>query len=655
MVTLTRIEGPMLLSSLDRSGNDLQFYGSGVYTNANTLVYLNFSQFQMGVNTSVTSEVITANGNIIVQGPGGAIKLDSGNNTIYSTGINTSYTLLSNGTGNVIIVGANIQSGNIDGTQIGTVKPTRAYFTTANTTGKANFNTANIANLTSNRIPFTKSDNSQLIDDPGMQYFTGNSTLVVTQFSTAQQASFPGLSVGNLKLTYAGTDTAFPNAVTYIASNLQIVANTGIQFFAGNSLFQTGNIRLTRTNKNQVLWSDGQGNIATYANLAYDGTTLNSQNYNIFGNISIQGNTIQGTDSNRNIKLQPGAGGSVDIGFNKIIGVVTTNTDSGDTVATKAYVDSKTGGSTIVNDRIASPGSGAQFTSVISTYNNETDTSVTVTVGNVVQANYTQGFSNTQNFIIHQSSISTTVGDMLLAPFNNARLRIQSNSAVTIPTGSTAQRPGVAIPGDFRLNTDLDAPEWYDGATWNSTVPTVGTQTIIPDGVSNQFTLRTAATTTTVLVMLNGVVQNPQYAYSVSGTQLSFTEVPKFYDTIEVRYLALSITYASSPLFVNSTYTPFDATSFATVDNWYITQYRSAQYTYSFKNPVNGLVGMGDIHMIHDNVDVYLNVREYSNNAPSYLNWYAYIDNASGTVYLQVKGNQTGNYVKLRATYFNDA
>ena len=381
--TLTRVEGPMLLSSLDRSGNDLQFYGSGVYSNANTLVYLNFSQFQMGVNTSVTSEVITANGNILLQGVGQSIKFDSGNSAIYSTITNGTITLRNNGTGNVAIIGANVQSGYINNTLIGTITPTSAVFTTANTTAKATFNTANVSNLRAYRVVFTAANNQILQDDPGMQYFTSNQTLVVTQFSTQQQASFPGLAVGNLKLTYSGTDTAFPNAVTYIAPNLQIIANTNLQFFQSNGLFLTSNIRLNNTGRNQILWSDSIGNVATYQNLSYDGAILNSQNFNIFGNISISSNVIQGTDTNRNIKLLPGAGGKVDLGFNKMVGLVTANDDSGDTAASKAYVDSKTGGAGIVSDRVASPGSGAQYTTVTTYYNNETSTGITVTVGNI--------------------------------------------------------------------------------------------------------------------------------------------------------------------------------------------------------------------------------------------------------------------------------
>ena len=58
-MAIGRVAGPMLLSELDRQGIDLNFT-----TNSNTLAYLDFSNFKMGINTAVLTETLTIYGNI---------------------------------------------------------------------------------------------------------------------------------------------------------------------------------------------------------------------------------------------------------------------------------------------------------------------------------------------------------------------------------------------------------------------------------------------------------------------------------------------------------------------------------------------------------------------------------------------------------------
>jgi hypothetical protein len=53
----------------------------------------------------------------------------------------------------------------------------------------------------------------------------------------------------------------------------------------------------------------------------------------------------------------------------------------------------------------------------------------------------------------------------------------------------------------------------------------------IGDGTTYTFTLSRTATTTSCLVMLNGLVQNPNVDYTISGSSLSFTSIP-FVDSV---------------------------------------------------------------------------------------------------------------------------
>jgi hypothetical protein len=88
--------------------------------------------------------------------------------------------------------------------------------------------------------------------------------------------------------------------------------------------------------------------------------------------------------------------------------------------------------------------------------------------------------------------------------------------------------------------------EAYDGTTW----ATVGAQqfTVIDnqqfngDGTTVAFTLSTTQTTDSCIVTINGVVQIPTTAYSVSGTTLTFTEAPAVGDTIDVRKITTTTT-----------------------------------------------------------------------------------------------------------------
>jgi hypothetical protein len=93
----------------------------------------------------------------------------------------------------------------------------------------------------------------------------------------------------------------------------------------------------------------------------------------------------------------------------------------------------------------------------------------------------------------------------------------------------------------LRFNSTVDAVEIYDTDSWT----TVGTPnfTVISDdqftgnGVQTIYTLANAYTTNSVIVSINGVLQIPTTAYSVSGNALTFTEAPQEGDFIDVRGL----------------------------------------------------------------------------------------------------------------------
>jgi hypothetical protein len=182
-------------------------------------------------------------------------------------------------------------------------------------------------------------------------------------------------------------------------------------------------------------------------------------------------------------------------------------------------------------------------------------TAVTGNVVYVVGARYTGTLginnalvsttANLGNIQIVSSTINSTFGNLVLTPgADNANnvVVINTTSAVDLPAGNTALRPVNAIGGSMRYNTDNNNLEVYIANTgWVALINNITTQIITPDGVSTAFTLNTASTTAGVIVSINGTLQQPTTAYTVSGTTITFAEVPKATDIIEIRNVSAAI------------------------------------------------------------------------------------------------------------------
>lgn len=137
-------------------------------------------------------------------------------------------------------------------------------------------------------------------------------------------------------------------------------------------------------------------------------------------------------------------------------------------------------------------------------------------------------------------------------PVGGATFAVRSTDSILIPVGTTGQRPSnsgnIDVTGMLRFNTSAVNLEYYDGSAWKT--PGSGTQIITDqningDGTSNVFTLSNTSTTNTTLVSINGILQVPVVAYSISGNVLTFTEAPAAGDLIDVRVLSTTTTISS--------------------------------------------------------------------------------------------------------------
>jgi hypothetical protein len=119
---------------------------------------------------------------------------------------------------------------------------------------------------------------------------------------------------------------------------------------------------------------------------------------------------------------------------------------------------------------------------------------------------------------------------------------------LTIPTGNTVQRPATPDTGALRFNTVISQVEVYDGAQWEvvgSDFVSITSQTIVGDGSTLNFALDQATTAAAIIVATNGVVQQPDVAYTVAANVITFAEAPLTTDTIDVRFTAAVTTVSS--------------------------------------------------------------------------------------------------------------
>lgn len=122
------------------------------------------------------------------------------------------------------------------------------------------------------------------------------------------------------------------------------------------------------------------------------------------------------------------------------------------------------------------------------------------------------------------------------------------------------------------------------------------------NGSVNTYTLSTASSTDDAIVAINGVLQDPTAAYSISGTTLTFTENISNNAVIDVRiptftpdaYIGYSNSYTTSN------------TSQQVADTFETTLYRSASYIAQITDNTGSNYHFQNISLIHDGTNVYM-------------------------------------------------
>jgi hypothetical protein len=328
--------------------------------------------------------------------------------------------------------------------------------------------------------------------------------------------------LGNL--TIAGNTISSSSGNVTITSNLNIVGNT--TFYGYSDLTITDSILNLHTQANLAPWTFDDGK-----------------------DIGIKMHYYDGQDSHAAL---------VRANDTKYLEWYARGTEiSGNTFAGSAYGVIKTGELILANTTPATgPNTGAlqvwggaSISGNLYIGNLQADLSIFAAINNTPIGNavpstgaFTTLSADVANLII------ATVGNMQFANSTITTsdvLVINSNTALQIPVGSTVNRPS-GVNGMIRYNTDTPALEYYNGTVWVPVTNTVTDQLITGDGVSTTFTLDQQASTVGVIVSINGTLQHPVTAYTVSGNQITFTETPESTDVIDVRFLGAAVTVSET-------------------------------------------------------------------------------------------------------------
>jgi hypothetical protein len=619
-MAIGRVAGPMLLSTLDRQGVDLNFV-TDPGTGTQTLVYLDFSNFRMGVNTSATTERLTVEGNISV------------NSFVKTSSLNQNLTLAPNGSGNVNVLANSNIIGNVTVTSNAVIS------------GRLTTSTTQIQNLTPGRITFT--DGSGILnDDPDLLFFTSNNTFYATTIESAGTVGYANLNITGEFIYTAGTPTYVP----YFEANNMMFTHPGMRYFAANAAFRANNIQIGTAGANRVLYTNASNAAITSAALTYDGSTFTSAGITRLGGIQITSQVISGIAVDTDIRISPDGLGVIDVNNHRISNIETPV--NGADAATKQYVD----------DRVVISNTNRIFlasSQVVVQDNGLGLANVVITVNNTQAARFTDTFAFIGDLSIYDNILNSTAGEVIVNPALTNRLRVDTTSSILVPVGISAERPPIPEIGDMRFNTEIGTIEWYTGTEWdNASAPnTVSSQLITPNGVDTTFTLSQGATTDTVLVSINGVLQAPTTAYTVTGTNLNMVDVPLVTDILEVRFLAAGIAYASNPTFINTLFANVSTGAGTTLDTFNITQYRSAIYDFTVKNVTTAQYQVGEIYLVHNNIsaNVVASTKSRVGTQTDLVTWSASIDGLGVVRLVATAVSGTGiTRAKIGRTYFND-
>jgi hypothetical protein len=523
----------------DITGGNI-YFGSGVVSGTGNVYGSNFVGNVVG---NITGNIDAAGSNTEVQFNDGGI-----------LGASSGFTFDSNG--NVLTANGNINGANLfTGGQVSATGNiiTAGYFL-GNIACATGYNSNTIYNGTSNVLIATANGNITMSVDgtPNVVVVT-SSTLQTNNLSASGNAVIDGNLVVNGNLVYVNvTDLNVEDPIIGLgrgANNAPLTSDDGKD--RGEQLwYYSGSEKSAFTGYDN---SAGKILLATDVTITNEIVSVNNYGNLVIGNLEGASSTVTGTATAGNVLT----GGVVSAtGTGTFGNVATGGTISATGTATAGNV--LTGGIVSATGNITGNyffGNGSQLTGIDTTLISNGNSNVQV----YANSNVAVSITGTSNTVVFTSSGVSAVGNVTgntyvlgadavfgtsYSPTTGATITVNATDSILFPVGNTAQRPTGAT-GMVRFNTTENQLEVYNGTTW---VGAGGEFTVIADdqfagdGSTVTFVLSSSQTTDSCIVSINGVVQIPTSAYSVSGTNLTFTEAPAAGDDIDVRTLTTTTT-----------------------------------------------------------------------------------------------------------------
>jgi hypothetical protein len=457
--------------------------------------------------------------------------------------------------GNLNTTGQIVATGNIAGGNVNTAGNVTANYLIAESgiVGNITIDDLNVGNITATGFADITGNitGGNILAGSGIISTTGNingGNLNAVSGVTAATGYFTGNVdvLGNLNATvgvvYANSGIFYGNAVTGndaafagVPGFTPLGSNVTMQFAANvNSYAQlnyqninSGNLASTDI----VATADNGDDDSNYVNIGINSSTFDdpidypgffpndAYLHNHGGNLILNPET-----AGKTIKLMIGGVDTTDV-----IGVVSTTG-----IAVTGNVSATTA---LIGGNITVQGSNINSNAAVITVNSDSaDTDFAVNGDTLANIFFIDAGTGTASF---GTSTQTT----------NALVAFNASTSILMPVGNTQQRPGTGVTGMIRFNSTTNSVEVYDNSAWTAVgVPVftvIDDQQFNGDGSTVAFTINSDQTTNSCIVSINGVVQIPTIAYSVTGTTLTFTEAPEPGDIIDVRQLTTTTSVVS--------------------------------------------------------------------------------------------------------------
>ena len=546
--------------------------------------------------------------------------------------------------GNTAYIGANVYANNFIATNsgqfigyvtgaIGSNVANTGAFTTLSTTSDAIFN----GNIYANSCEISTSTSTGAIVVNGLGGVGIGGAINIGGGVNLQ---------GNGYITTTETTATVFNTV---ASKVDAFSSAiAINMGAVTGTFTISNPYLTGTQTTQYLFN----NVATTINFAGNATAVNVGA--VTGNTTINNGLFVANITDATSSTYAGAiiaGGlavakNVNVGGN-LIGTVGTFT--GNITADWLIAN------TAVYSPLANIGNISITGNTITSWNTVNAVNITTPSNNgniVINSNKLDG-----NLIVHGNGVSGYNNVLVVngktgqvgirqnpaSMADGASFQINTTDSMIIPVGQTADRPtpDKVKVGMFRYNSSINYTEYWDGDKWNTNAAqftVIVSDSFTGNGTQVDFTLTDAATTASVIVSINGIVQIPSTAYTVLNKLLTFTEAPLATDIIDVRILTTSMTIdnigdgatqlllsntepsfttlvqgypriiANTSTYFNGGISTFPANislsqfSTITVDNFPKATFRSAKYIISTSDIDNNIYEVDEVLVVHNGI-----------------------------------------------------